>query len=88
MATIKKPVAMCCVNVGYYRLLMPADKGMRMVELLQSAVECQMDYQTGAGDIYYVQEQPHVSLTMVKPSQVRQAATESSSEGRTRLIDC
>lgn len=68
MATPNKP--MCCVMVGYQALLMPADKGMKLVELLQYAVECEH----GWGDrdhTYTVGEQPRVEYRMVKPGQIR-----------------
>lgn len=86
MATTKKPVAMCCVKIGYDTFLMPSDKGLRVVELLQSAVECREEY-GNREYIYYVQDQPRVSLAMVKPSQVRQATPETHAGGRPRLIE-
>lgn len=60
---------MCCVSIGYRDLIMPADKGMKLVELLQHAVECERGYERP--EVYTVGEQPHVQLTMIKPRQIR-----------------
>jgi hypothetical protein len=69
-ATRAKPVQMCCVQVGYTSLLMPADKGMKVVEMLQSAFLCKRNYEDG-GYAYVVQSQPDVELSLVRPDQVR-----------------
>ncbi len=71
--TRAKPVQMCCVSVGYSTYLMPADKGMKMVELLQSAFECKKDYADGRY-AYVIGSQPEVELALVKKDQVRGAA--------------
>lgn len=86
MATTKKAVTLCCVTVGYQSFLMPADKGLRVVELLQSAVECRERYDDRE-QFYDVEEQPRVILAMVKPSQVRQATPETHAGSTTRLIN-
>ncbi len=67
MATPTKP--MCCVAIGYKTLLMPADKGMKLVELLQYAVECERRY--ASHEAYAVGEHPRVELIMVKPGQIQ-----------------
>jgi hypothetical protein len=72
MTTAKKPATMCCVNVGYSNTyLLPIDKGMKLVELLQSAFECEREY----GSLhpkYTVGQQPsHISLEIVRPEQLR-----------------
>lgn len=49
---------------------MPADKGMKLVELMQSAVECELDF--GADRHTYVAgEQPRVAFNLVKSNQIR-----------------
>lgn len=68
----KKPAAMCCVTIGYDDYLLPADKGMRLVDLMQHAVRC--DRQYAEGKIWIIDaDQPEISMTIVKPSQVRPA---------------
>jgi len=67
----KKPVAMCCVTIGYKEYLLPADKGMKLVELLQSAFETEKKYES-RGYTYYVGDQPEVELALVKASQLKQ----------------
>lgn len=71
-AAPKKPVAMCCVTIGgYHEYLLPADKGIELVKLLQSAFETEKKY-GGGGYFYYVGDQPEVSLNLVKASQLKQ----------------
>lgn len=64
-----KQVQMCCVEVGYQRLLMPADKGMKLVELLLHAITSERTYERDEFE-YRAGQQPEVSLTLIKPSQV------------------
>jgi hypothetical protein len=68
MATTKQ-VQLCCISIGYQDLLMPADKGMKVLELLQSAVSCKRTYE--AGYAYTAEDQPTLGLELVKASQVR-----------------
>lgn len=69
MARPTKPVPMCCVSVGYECFLMPFDKGMRLVELMQHAVSCQQDWHEHKTR-YVIGDQPRVEFVAVKPNQV------------------
>lgn len=69
MAT-KKSVQMCCVSVDYRTYLLPATDGMRLVEIMQRAFECNARYDEGK--TYELGPQPEVSLVLVKPSQVKE----------------
>jgi hypothetical protein len=80
MSRPTKPVAMCYVSVNYTRLLMPADKGMKLVELLQSAFECEQDYATGGYTYAPKEEQLEVAFVLVRPNQVR--TSKAASPGR------
>jgi hypothetical protein len=64
----RKAVAMCCVAIDHNSFLLPVDKGMKLVELMQHAVACNIRYE--AGYRYLVRETPSIELTLVKPSQV------------------
>lgn len=64
-----KPVPLCCVTVGYQSFLMPAQLGMKLVDLMNSAVICQMDYQKD-GHCFTPKEQPRVEYVSVRPGQV------------------
>jgi hypothetical protein len=55
MAT-KPAKPMCCVTIGFEHLLMPADTGMKVIALLQSAVRCEQRYD--AERTYEVQPEP------------------------------
>lgn len=58
---------MCCVRINYADYLMPADVGMKLVALLNHAVECSYDYE---GHSYLVKEAPEVRYTSVRPNQI------------------
>ncbi len=83
MTAAKKAVAMCCVTIGYRDYLMPADKGMKVVELMQSAFECEKGW--GSLNHNYVPgEQPQVCFEMVRPSQIK--APPAPAPAGTRLL--
>ena len=42
-----KPVAMSFVRIGFVDLLLPSDAGLKLIALLQSAVECDRRYDGG-----------------------------------------
>ncbi|WP_420996216.1 hypothetical protein ACKI2N_002435 [Cupriavidus sp. 30B13] len=70
MATAKKAVPMCVVRIGYQDYLLPASGGMKLVELMTTAVECeQTGYQPPK---FVIGEQPEVRLQMVKQQHVHQ----------------
>lgn len=72
-ARASKPAQMACLTIGYTNFLMPADKAMKVAELMQAAFECEKDF--GDHDfLYHPKEQPRVEFTFVKPKQVRQPA--------------
>jgi hypothetical protein len=72
MTAAKKAVTMCCVSIGYREYLMPLDKGTKLVELLQSAFECEKRFEH-RGYTYLVGDQPEgVGLEVVRPSQIQQ----------------
>lgn len=65
-----KTVQLCCLSIGYNNYLMPMDKAMKVMELMQSAVSCNKEYSGGSQFTYSVGDQPQCGLDMVKPSQV------------------
>jgi hypothetical protein len=68
MAT--KPTQLCCISIGYMDYLMPMDKGLKLMELMQYAVEVDKRYED-RGYEFLVKEQPRCGIEMVKPSQVK-----------------
>ncbi|UCU92657.1 hypothetical protein [Hydrogenophaga taeniospiralis] len=65
-----KPVQMACLSIGYQRLLLPADKAMKVVEALQHAVQAEIEFK-GHRDHYKVQDEPlHVQFSLVSQSQI------------------
>lgn len=65
-----KQVPMCVVAIGFNCLLLPASKGMRVVELLQGAIEVDRRFESRA-DTYTVNDEVHVEYQSVKASQLR-----------------
>ena len=67
----KRAVSMCCIRIGYQHYLMPADKGLKVIDLLQAAFECREEYGE-RNYLYYPQEgQPQVELKLVRQEQLR-----------------
>ena len=61
---------MCAVTIGFQTLVLPASKGMALVDLLQHAVLVEREFMKLA-DVYEVQDQPRVELALIKPEQLR-----------------
>lgn len=61
---------LCVVSIGLGRdLVMPMADGLKLVALLQKAMECNTDYR-GDGYKYQVRGAPAVELKMVQPGQL------------------
>lgn len=60
---------MACISIGFEDFLMPADKAMKVAELMQSAFHCRRGYEQGHS--YTPGDQPRVEFAFVKPSEVR-----------------
>ncbi|MBX3660705.1 MAG: hypothetical protein KF740_19900 [Ramlibacter sp.] len=70
MAT--KTPDLCRIRIGFYSLLLPADKGLKVMALLQGALGCTEKYDTGAHvETYEIDEPVPLELTMVRANQVR-----------------
>lgn len=70
MANKLKNEPMCVVKIGYHTHLMPATAGMKVVQLLTQAVECEEHYED-AGYVYDAGDQVNVSYRNVRPGQIR-----------------
>lgn len=79
MTAPKKSVPMCHVTIGYRGYLLPVDKGMKLVELMQSAFQSDKNYEA-VGYNYSIGEQPEVEFCLVKPSQIKQKATNANGQ--------
>lgn len=69
MATTR-PQQLCCISIGFNDYLMPMDKAMKVMDLMQHAFECNKHY-AERGYEYHVEQQPQCGIDMVKPSQVK-----------------
>lgn len=72
---------MCCITIDFTDYIMPASMGMKVVELMQSAIRCDKNYAPG-GYRYSPKDQPDVSYSAVKPSQIDLPLSVSDSEPR------
>ncbi|MCE8004251.1 hypothetical protein [Billgrantia ethanolica] len=80
MAT-RKPQQMCALKIGFITLLLPASKGMRVMQELQSAVEADWDY-VERGHHYTVKERPDLQLTLIDAEQISMPHAAAPSRGR------
>ncbi|QKS24767.1 hypothetical protein [Vreelandella titanicae] len=60
---------MCLLRVGFQHLILPASKGMKVMQELQAAVEAEWDY-IGESDRYRVKGRPDLQLTLIDAHQV------------------
>lgn len=73
---MKKPAGpLCCLEIGYRHVLLPADKGMKVLALLQGAIECDERYRD-QGVVYVVGEPLRIRFTSVEANQVAQQEPE------------
>lgn len=77
--TAKKPIPMCCVSIGYDDYLMPANMGMKVVEMMQSAIRCERAYQQDGHRYRLKDGSVEVSYRSVSPSQIAWTLPESDS---------
>ena len=71
-----KATPLACLTIGYQRFLMPQDKAMKVAELMQHAVTCEVDYHDGY--TYTPQEAPDIQFSLVRANQVRMPAGEAA----------
>jgi hypothetical protein len=68
---------MCCVSIGIQDFLLPADTGLRVVELMKDAVPCEKRYVEG--QFYVIRPQAtELSMTIVRETQIRKEASNES----------
>lgn len=60
---------LCCVTIDYTSLLLPAEKGIRLVELLRGAIRCERGFNRDRD--YQMLDEAEVQYESVKASQVR-----------------
>lgn len=71
MSRAAKTVPMCVVSIGYHcELLMPAEKGMKLVTLLQESMLVKQDYHATTSRVYVAGDVPEVQYASVKADQV------------------
>ena len=61
---------MAVLTIGYQRVLMPADKAMKVADAMQHAMPVEVDWK-GHAEVYLVQQEPlRVAFALVRSSQI------------------
>ena len=69
MATKNQAKQLCCVSIGFHELLLPVDAGLKVVALLQNAVQCRSGFSDRR--TYTVDPSPlTIEMAVVNRSQV------------------
>lgn len=87
--TTKQPQQLCALTIGFNTYLMPPEAGMKVMQLMQKAVECERDlgHHRSPDWLYIIRGTPRLEMCIVKASQVRQAPGEDgTSPGKPLLI--
>jgi hypothetical protein len=61
---------LCCVRIGYEEFLLPADKGLKLIALMQGALVCKHTYDSNHNRVYRVTGRAELHLETVAPDQV------------------
>lgn len=68
----KLPTSMAIVSVGYRDYLLPSDKAVKVVEIMQSAFECEHHFGGASGAEYEIGAQAeNVGMKIVRANQLR-----------------
>ena len=62
------PKPMCAVTIGYETYVLPSAAGMKLVELMQQALNCENDY--GIGDTVVATGPVRVTYRSMRPDQI------------------
>lgn len=78
--------SLCVVTIGYQRLLLPMEKGLKVVQLMQGAIELEHICQI-RGPSWRMKGQPELELSMVKQGDIEPPRSASSSESGATQFD-
>jgi hypothetical protein len=70
----KKSGPMCIVTLNHHDFLMPVATGMKIVQLMGEAVECNSTYERGLDYTYTVGKPVKIEFTTVRHDQIRMPA--------------
>lgn len=68
--TRPKAQPMCALTIGFQTYLLPSSDGLKVMQLLQQASECECDY-VDRGYVYRITGPASIELKSVLPQQVR-----------------
>lgn len=92
MTTRNKPSAkpgqqLAALTIGFNTYLMPTDKAMKVLQLMQESFECERDLARKSVDwCYQLRSRPRLELTIVTAEQVRAASSEGQQPADRLLI--
>lgn len=62
---------MCCISIDYTRFLLLSDKGLKLIELMESAVRCTREFDEERNRIFYsVGDEMEIEYLSVRPGQL------------------
>ncbi len=71
MTRAKPAVQMACVSIDYQDFLLPADKAMKVLALMQEAAKCDHRYRERT-EVFEVGEEPlRLALKLINADQIR-----------------
>lgn len=73
------------VSIDHECYLLPTEKALKLVQLLQGAIGVRRDWDRPHNFRYQIGQQPEVELTMVRPDQLVKRADPQSDEGPRHL---
>lgn len=82
MAT--KPTQYAHLSIGYSDYVLPADKAMKVAELMSHALKCACGYSPNL--TYTLLDAPEVSFTLVRANQIRASQAEAEPAAKQTTI--
>jgi hypothetical protein len=70
MRRTAKRVPMCCITIGYQNFLLPFQNGMKVVEMMHSALEVNEHYDSRRRQYVVKENQSPVEFVSVNPADV------------------
>lgn len=71
---------MCCLTLGHLEILLPADAGLKVVQLLRGAMRCDSNYDRGMSRHYVLRDELDVEYIAVRAGQVRAPTREPDAD--------
>jgi len=71
----KSTAQMCVVTIDYHEYLLPLNKGLALVDLMQHAKKCNSNFSISAKKLFYTEDAaPQIEMEVVSANQLKSAA--------------